>query len=638
MPRIVSKIEDPPIKDEIITGFLGGLNSFQDETVLKDSELTKAKNILLSVDGIEPRPGTLQFGGDNGDSNVLGGFAYYKSDGTRELLRMSGGKLYKKNGSAWTQIGTKTWNTTARANFLQARDLVFIFNGVDYLCYYNGTTIVEYSSLTTPVGLAVTTGGTAGTTQYSYRVSAFNTTGETLACTNVVINTGNAILDATNYCILNWTAVAGATGYVIYGRKSTGLGEMYMATVYTNTYNDKGQDTPSTATLPPEANTTQGIICAKAIFAQSRVFAAGDLLNPSRLYYGGIGSKIAVFAFSETGGGATDIFKNDGAILRDILAFQGGIICWKDNAIYRFSIATGVPTLEEITRSFGGIAWRAAQHVENDVVFPAKKDGRLAFYSLGNQENYSANILRTNELSIKIASQLSNVNLNNLPYACAFYFNNIYGCAIAQEGSTVNDRIWILDTRFGAWVHWDDLKPNFFTTFIDTDGSMKLLYGDEVSGYFQEMFRAERNDNGSAISVEWATKSFNQKQFRKFKDYYDPSFQFKDVTVSGALQGDIIIDGAIVNANFTINPQSTGGAGVGVMLVGFHVPGEAPGGTVASEFSSDVPVQVETLQTARSIKYAFRSSTINARYKFLSAAHQYQILDLDLPPGYRTYA
>jgi hypothetical protein len=642
MPKIVANIQDPPLKDESISGFLGGLNTFQDETLLKDSELTEAKNILLSIDGIEPRPGTTAFGSNNSESRVLGGFAYYKSDGTREFLRMSGGKLYKKNGSSWDRIGTQTWTATAKANFVQARDLVFIFNGVDALSYYNGSTITTYSALTTPVGLALATAGTAGTTTYSYRISAFNNTGETLACAAVTIATGNALLDATNYIKLSWTAVTGAVGYNVWGRKSTGLGETYLATVYaagTDAYLDKGQDDPSTAILPPEANTTTGIICQKAVFGQSRIFAAGDPANPSRLYYSGVGSKITDFSFSETGGGATDIFKNDGAIIRDILAFQGSIIVWKDNAIYSFSISTGIPTLLEITRSFGGIAWRASRHVENDVIFPARKDGRLAFYSLGNQENYSANILRTNELSIKVASKLNEVNVSGLPNACAFYFNNLYMCAVPKEGSSVNNRIWILDTRFGAWVYWEGPKINFFTTFIDTDNSEKLYYGGDDTGYIYQMFTTDRNDNGSAMSVEWATKSFNQKLFHKKKEYYDPTFQFKDITVSGALEGDIIIDGAIVNASFTVNQQTSGGSGFGAFKVGAYLFGLSPNGTASQALSSDTVVEVYTKQESRAIKYRFRSNTVNARYKFLSINHTYAVLgEMRLSSSSRVYA
>ena len=59
--------------------------------------------------------------------------------------------------------------------------------------------------------------GTPGTTTYSYRISAFNDAGETLACTSVATTTGNATLNATNYNALAWTATSGATGWQCLG-------------------------------------------------------------------------------------------------------------------------------------------------------------------------------------------------------------------------------------------------------------------------------------------------------------------------------------------------------------------------------------------------------------------------------------
>lgn len=640
MPSI-SKLQDPPIKDEIAIGFLGGLNDFQDETLLKDSELTKAKNILLGVDGLSPRPGSESYGTASGDS-VVGLVGYYLANGTREYIRYATGlnnKLQKLVSTTWTDIGTQTYDASARMNFLQARNLLFMFNGVDELTYYNGSTITAYTALTTPVGLAITPTGTTGHKTYSYRISAFNSAGETLACTSVNTTTGTTSLSATNYNALAWTATSGATGYNVWGNEATGLGETFMATVYTNSYNDQGQDTPSLTLLPPDANTSEGIIGTMAVFGISRIFVAGNPTYPSRLYFSGVGDHITDFSASAIGGGWIDIYKDDGSEIRGIIPFQGGIIVFKDNAIYKFSFADdGTQLLEEITRAFGGISFRSIKHVENDIIFAAKKDGRLAFYSLGNQENYAGSILRTNELSVKVENSLRDVTTSELENSAAFYFNNIYGCAVAKSGSTKNDRIWCLDTRFGAWTYWEGINANCFATLINSSGDENLYFGDEDDGDVVKMFTTSKNDRNVAISVNWATKAFNQKVFHRYKDYYNPVVQFKDVTVSGAISGDVIIDGAIVSANFTVNTVNTGGTGVGYELVGQMLPGAGTGGTPSSVYSSDQIVELDTFQNARSIKYEFRSDTINADYKFLAVTHQYALLgEQNLPSTSRTY-
>jgi len=640
MPTI-SKLQDPAIKDEIAIGFLGGLNDFQDETLLKDSELTKATNILLDVDGLSPRPGSESYGTASGDK-TLGLVGYYLANGTREFVRYAEGvsdKLQKMVGTTWTDIGSQTYDSTSRMNFLQARNLLFTFNGVDELTYYNGSTITAYTALTTPVGLAITPTGTTGHTTYSYRISAFNSAGESLACTTVNSTTGTSSLNATNYNALAWTATSGATGYNVWGREATGLGITFMATVFTNSYKDQGQDDPWITLLPPDANTSQGVIGSMAVFGISRIFVSGNPTYPSRLYFSGVGDRITDFSWSAIGGGYIDIYKDDGSKIRGIIPFQGGIIVFKDNAIYKFSFADdGTQLLEEITRAFGGISFRSIKHVENDIIFAAKKDGRLAFYSLGNQENYAGSILRTNELSVKVENSLRDVTTSELENSTAFYFNNIYGCAVAKSGSTKNDRIWCLDTRFGAWTYWEGINANCFSTFINSSGDENLYFGDEDDGDIVKMFTSAKNDRGVAISVNWATKAFNQKTFHRFKDYYNPVVQFKDVTISGAISGDVITDGAIVSAYFTVNTVNTGGTGVGFELVGQLLPGAGTGGTPSSTYSSDQIVELDTFQNARSIKYEFRSSTINADYKFLAITHQHAILgEQNLPSTSRTY-
>lgn len=636
----ISNAKNPPRKDELVTGFIGGLNLFQDETAIKNGELTEAKNILLNVDGVEPRPGTAVYGSEVG-TRVLGAFPYYKSDGTRELLRFcvgSNNKLQKYVAGVPTDIGTKTFDYTVGMNFVQADDKVYIFNGVDNLSYYDGTTVQTYTALTTPVGLSVTPTGTAGTTTYSYRVSGFNSVGETVGCASVATTTGNATLNATNYNALNWTDLANAVGYNVYGRYATGLGETYMATVYVSAYDDKGQDTPSLSVLPPEANSTLGIIGSMPIFAISRIFVAGVKDATSRLAFSGTGEKVGDFSTPSFGAGGVDVFKNDGSGITAIIGFQGGVIVFKENAIYKFSFTSdGYQQLEEIVKGFGAIGFRSVKHVENDVIFASRKDGRLAFFSLGNQENYVATVLRTNELSIKVAPYLENVDLDGLSNSAATYYNNLYMCAVPKNGSSVNDRIWVLDTRFGAWVYWEGFSPNMFTTFLDSSGSESLYYADEVSGYMVKMFQTDRNDKGSSIDVQWATKAFNQGQFNKEKRYHNPTFQFKDVSTSTYINGYIYLDGVENAASFNINQQNLSGGGSGAIIPGFTLPGDAPSTTVDSEGSSDIPVEIYDLLRGRSIKYIFVCNTLNSYFKFLSLVHTYSITEKRLDDRFRVY-
>lgn len=97
----------------------------------------------------------------------------------------------------------------------------------------NGETYDSYvtsaAALGTPAAPTVTVVGTAGTTAYSYRITALSGSGETVAGTGGTTATGNATLTGVNFNRVTWAAVAGAVGYKVYGR--TAGTELLMATI-----------------------------------------------------------------------------------------------------------------------------------------------------------------------------------------------------------------------------------------------------------------------------------------------------------------------------------------------------------------------------------------------------------------------
>ena len=182
------------------------------------------------------------------------------------------------------------------------------------------------------------------------------------------------------------------------------------------------------------------------------------------------------------------------------------------------------------------------------------------------------------------------------------------------------------------------MSTNCFSEFTDTDETQKMYHGSDTTGYVVEMFTDDRNDNGVAIDVQWATKSFNQKAWQYYKKYMNPVLQFKNITRTAAIEGDIILDGATISGNFTINQQTTGGGGAGAYIPGIIIPGTSAGDTAPSTTSADTIVELNYMNRARSIKFEFRSNSINARYKFLSLSFMYMILEgKRLPSTVRQY-
>lgn len=126
------------------------------------------------------------------------------------------------------------------------RELLYYFNAIKNKWYDLPSNFVRTISLVTslglPTGLTVTPTGTPGTTTWGYAITAINAVGETIACTEVLAATGNAVLSSSNYNALAWTAVTGATSYGVYRKTAGGTPATtgLIALPTTNSYNDQG--------------------------------------------------------------------------------------------------------------------------------------------------------------------------------------------------------------------------------------------------------------------------------------------------------------------------------------------------------------------------------------------------------------
>lgn len=117
------------------------------------------------------------------------------------------------------------------------------------------------TALPTPSAPTITTGGTAGSTTYSYTITALDGVGETIASSAGSTATGNATLTAGNYTIITWNSISGATSYKVY-RTVGGATQGLITTVTTKlgatqTTNDTGLAASGSS---PTTNTTGGAI------------------------------------------------------------------------------------------------------------------------------------------------------------------------------------------------------------------------------------------------------------------------------------------------------------------------------------------------------------------------------------------
>lgn len=541
--------------------------------------------------------------------------------------------------SSITRSGSTATVTTATAHGLITGDYVTISGAaqteynVTATVTVTSTTIFTYTVSGTPATPATGTlvGTRGGVTQYSYRIEAFNSTGGTAACARVSISTGINQLSSSNYNELTWNTVANATGYNVYGRTSSGFQEVYLATVYTNSYNDTYADVPVVTKPAPEVSTSGGIKAKHAIYALGRQFAIGvtegSTYYPTRIYYSGTINYIDSFNAWTYGGGWVEIYANDGGEIVSIAPYQSGILIFKTNGIFYFYFtSSGDPALKDITRSYGGVSIDCVQAIENNIIIVGQMEDRIGVWTVGTQANYGSDEIRTNELSVFIKNELENVNRTYLSNIATFFFKNMFGFTYTSGSNTENNEGWIFDTQFGSWVHWDGLPMQVTHYVTYDDGSTVKLYGcSNHDGYMIELMRSQRNDNGDAFRSIIGTKFYNQGLFDIEKIYRNPVLWFKFIQ-SGSISIEVWFDGTQLGGSAPIN-STEGGAGIGADLAGSILPGDTYSSITQSEAAADIISELTIMQMARSIGIYLIDETYNSNWIFMGVHIPYTILD-----------
>jgi hypothetical protein len=135
------------IEQIIIDNHGKGVNNFTRDTMINDQESAEAINVWsVGKNSLAKRPGIAKAVTIAGGLPIDGLGTYYNG-GTRELLAMAGGSLYKVDpvAGSYTTV-TAGWTTGLRTDFCQAGGKVFVSNGTDVLKYYDGSTVAAQSN------------------------------------------------------------------------------------------------------------------------------------------------------------------------------------------------------------------------------------------------------------------------------------------------------------------------------------------------------------------------------------------------------------------------------------------------------------------------------------------------------------
>jgi len=620
-PRIAPTYKAGKDSQIVWDTFRGGLNVLLRETELKSKELAQADNIMLVGSGVPTRRwGSANYFLAGATGAVRGLRGFYTTAGTNELLALTdSGMLTKKSGASYSIIGGASWASGYDAAMTQLNDNMYIVNGVDTFKKYDGTTISSFATLSVPSALTATNlSGISGTFTYSWRVSAENNVGETLASTGVLL--GNLPQNLTQTAVqIGWVTsspASGVRGYVVYGREQGN--ETFLSRVNSSSlkFIDDGTNESSVLSEPPTADSTGGPIAKYMIKHDNRLILGGMADKPSRVMFSGKLQNSEKFHWSQ-GGGYIDIDIDSGDNITGLGVFQNKIIVYKEKSVWELTLGTVTignwtltnPTAQAITNSHGAISSKTIIAVENDVFFLT----RNGVYVLGYEPNI-LNVLRTNEVSARVRPLFDNISYADLQNASAEYIDKRYILSFPTVKKTfVYDRERLAWT--GPWVTPFGIRQ--WHTYYDSNGVQKWVVGDDSDSYVSDFNSGYSSDKGTAFTTILRTKKEDFGDWSVFKTIKELFMNLRNV--QGGVDVNIRAeerDGNVVSvANFAVTSTSTD-AGWGADMWGDTQWGDSEQHGSATDIN-DLVRRVILNKTARSIQVDIRTDAAGDNYELL---------------------
>ena len=609
--------------------FRRGLNILLNPTEIGKDELAQADNIILIGKGVPTkrwgRALFYQAGNATGSVRGLRGFYPSGASGTVELLAITDdGYLTKKSSASYSTLTGSSWASGNAAYMEQLDNKMYIVSGQRELVRYSSPTLVGFATIASPViqGASNISNAT-GTTLKSYRITALSEVGETLASSALELKSQPLDLGGTHGGVirLQWTGVSTAsgilTGFNIYGRDSGNERFLAFSSPEATTYFDDGTSIPRDFTFPPNADSTGGPKCRYVKRFKDRLVFAGFDDEPSKLLISGRVPNQEKFDYAN-GGALLYLEPDAGDRIIQIESFRDRIIVFKERSIWQvtlFQIQIGnfyviEPLPELITGAFGCIAPRSVVPVGNDIFFLSRR----GVQSLGHESGFAFDVLRTNEVSIRIRPYFRDLTVGQLQDAVATYddFEDKYIISFPTKTETM-----VFDRERLAWTGPWNFDSTAYEVFYDTGNMKKLLMAAQGGVDVDELSDDYTTDKGTAIATTVKTRSEDFGNWAIFKNIRNLFTQLQNVT--GTVSVDIRIEtraGAITTTkSFNITPASgNSGWGADQWGVALWADSEESAGGVDAVFT----IRWANLnKIGRTMQLTFKTTVATANYELL---------------------
>ena len=461
-----------------------------------------------------------------GDRSDIDGFDYFDNGGVISLVAAAGGTIYRSldDAQTWTVCTGAVYTPGNPVYMNQSGTYLYITNGIDPIIRYDGsTTLVTYTSLSTPAAPTIAETGLASTGfNYYYKVARANTIGfSTASVASSVVNSGvprDSWNDTTDFGVITTpNGVANQTRWDIYMSEND-IDYYYIASVTSSngaasTYKDNGSAIPVPGTQAPTDNTTLGPLVEEFSNVGSRMYGVRDSNNRYRIWFSGSGNFAGSFSPAYDGGyldwqeggkyipmKVEDYRDGKGTPLATVWCKsadgQGCILQMSLDTLTIGDISITVPSAYKLPGSRGTPAPGSVVNVLNDYFFYNSQ----AFYNLGSRAQF-LNLLSTDESSANIRPTVKQITTEGEGMIASVYFDARVYFSVPY-GAGANNHTAIYDTERKAWL--PKAFTRGFTKFLrytDTNGINRLLALGTGDSAISEISSTIQGDYGEAFET-----------------------------------------------------------------------------------------------------------------------------------------
>lgn len=526
-----------------------GIDSTSPLSMIQPGYVQDARNCDIGLSGgYQKRSGYAnQLSTPWGSRSITGGIEYKDSSSALHTILFgvdtTDGRIGSASGGSVTSLLTGL-NKSARPGFVQFRDLLLFFNGVDTPQVYDGTNFRQMG-ITAPAAAPTISSQTTGGSltelgsyvfAYTYYNSVTGAESSPSAVTSPTVLTGT-----NNKIVLTLVAGSSTTADTIRVWRTVANGNQLFlegtAAISTTTYNSTVADSGLTTAMELD-NTRITILSSTAKYptvAQNRVFLKTDKNQIRASKFGQSGPMPESYEVKQV---VTTMgrFGNNDDIVGINSAFDTPIVL-KERSIGRLdpvgipdqtsSIDNVIYNYTEISTVTGAVSHWAAVQVHGELVFLARDN---VYATDGQRVRPVADTFQATIRALGFtSSQVNNISCENNVKTRQIYFT-VYENGIA----TAPAYILVGDYKHYPDFHWTWYTPGtntsthpgvraacMFTVTNTTDGSRDVVFGNVDSNGKYYLMNSGNNDDGLGIYFKLVSRPYSMKMplnIKLFKD------------------------------------------------------------------------------------------------------------------------